>query len=304
MAVRNYIVPTDLSLDDLRSIFALTDEIIKDCQKFQDVCKSKVMASLFFEPSTRTKFSFDAAMYRLGGNVIGFADPNTTSQAKGESLADTTRIISGYADLITVRSPYEGAAKHMSMYSSVPIINAGDGGHEHPTQTLTDLMAIRHYKQTLDGHVIGICGDLKFGRTIHSLISALSRYPNNKFVFISPPELQLPDYVAHNIDQSMILRQTDSLINEIGNVDILYMSRVQKERFVSEAEYLRLRDYYILNAEKMKRAKKDMVVMHPLPRLNEISAEVDSDERAIYFEQARYGMYVRMALIMNLLDLG
>ncbi|MDR2519810.1 MAG: aspartate carbamoyltransferase [Eubacteriaceae bacterium] len=303
MNSKHFILPTDLSVEELDGLFELADSVIEDCRLYRGVCRGMVMASLFFEPSTRTKFSFDAAMYRLGGNVLGFSDPATTSQSKGESLLDTTRIIASYSDIIVVRSPFEGAAKLMGEASSVPVINGGDGGHEHPTQTLTDLMTIRHYKGSFEGHTIGICGDLKFGRTIHSLIRALARYSGNRFVFISPDELRLPSYVLKSVEGRLEYIETKSLSEALGGLDILYMSRVQKERFVSEAEYLRLRDYYILDAAKMEKAKKSLIVMHPLPRVNEIAADVDKDPRAVYFEQVKFGMYVRMALIMTMLDM-
>lgn len=301
---RHLIVPTDFTVEELNQLFRLADSIVANPSKFSEVCKGKLMASLFFEPSTRTKFSFDAAMYRLGGNVLGFSDPNTSSTAKGETLSDTTRTISNYVDLIVCRSPKEGAAHLMSKASAVPVINAGDGGHQHPTQTLTDLFTIRHYKHSLDNHVVGVCGDLKFGRTIHSLIKALSRYANMRFIFISPEELRMPENITKELDGKIEYKETNSLDQSIGELDILYMSRVQRERFVSEEEYLRLKDYFILDQEKMKNAKKDMIVMHPLPRVNEISTEVDDDPRCIYFDQAKLGMYIRMSLIMHLLGVA
>ncbi len=298
---RHLIVPTDFTVDELNDLFRLADSIIANPSNYSDVCKGKLMASLFFEPSTRTKFSFDAAMYRLGGNVLGFSDPNTSSAAKGESLSDTTKTIANYVDLIVCRSPKEGAAKLMSKASSVPIINAGDGGHQHPTQTLTDLLTIRYYKKSLDNHVVGVCGDLKFGRTIHSLVKALSRYDNTRFIFISPEELKMPEYVTKELEGKIEFVQTDNLDKVMDKLDILYMSRVQRERFVSEEEYLRLKDYFILDQQKMQKAKSDLIVMHPLPRVNEISTEIDNDPRCVYFEQAKLGMYIRMALIMRLL---
>ena len=298
---RHLIVPTDFTVDELNDLFGLADSIIANPKRFSEVCKGKLMASLFFEPSTRTKFSFDAAMYRLGGSVLGFADPQTSSASKGESLTDTTRIIANYVDLIVCRSPKEGAAKLMSKASCVPVINAGDGGHQHPTQTLTDLLTIKYYKKSLDNHVVGVCGDLKFGRTIHSLVKALSRYDNVKFVFISPDELKMPQYILQELDGKIEFRETDSLESVIGELDILYMSRVQRERFVSEEEYLRLKDFFILDQEKMRYAREDLIVMHPLPRVNEISPDIDDDPRCVYFEQAKLGMYIRMALIMRLL---
>ena len=303
MGIRHLIKPTDFTVSELDDLFRLAKRIQDKPEDFSEACKGKLMASLFFEPSTRTRFSFDSAMYRLGGNVLGFSDPGTTSAAKGESLQDTTRIMGSYADIIVCRSPKEGAAKLMSQVSSVPVINGGDGGHEHPTQTLTDLLTILIYKQRLEGLKIAVCGDLKFGRTIHSLTDALSRYENNKFVFISTKELRMPEQILKNLDGRCEYRETqNSLADEIADADILYMSRVQRERFVSEEEYLRLKDSFILDAAKMKKASKDMIVMHPLPRVNEIAAEVDDDPRAVYFEQAKHGVTVRMALLLKLLE--
>ena len=298
---RNLIAPTDFSVDELDELFRLAESIIANPDRYTSVCSGKLMASLFFEPSTRTKFSFDAAMYRLGGNVLGFSDPNTSSAKKGESLTDTTKVIAGYVDLIVCRSPMEGAAKLMGEVSDVAVINAGDGGHQHPTQTLTDLLTIKHYKKDFNNLTVAVCGDLMFGRTIHSLVKALSRYDNVKFKFISPEELKMPEYLLKEIEGKATYIQTDNLEDSISDVDILYMSRVQKERFVNEAEYLRLKDVYILDKEKMLKANKDMIVMHPLPRVNEIATEIDNDKRCVFFEQAKFGMYVRMALIMKLL---
>lgn len=301
---RHLIEPGDFSLEELEFIFGLADDIIADEESFLDVCKGKLLASLFYEPSTRTRFSFEAAMLRLGGQVIGFDDPGTTSVSKGETLADTIKTVGCYADVAVVRHPREGTAKLMAKASpEMPIINAGDGGHEHPTQTLTDLMTIRQEKGELDGHVIGLCGDLLFGRTIHSLVKTLNRYPNNRFVFISPKELRMPEHFLDMLDPDTYV-ETRSLDEVIGQLDILYMSRVQRERFVSEEEYVRLKDYYILDEKKMKLARPDVIVMHPLPRVNEIAVDVDADPRAIYFKQAKYGMYVRMALIASLLGVG
>jgi len=266
-----------------------------------EACKGKLMASLFYEPSTRTKFSFDAAMYRLGGQVLGFSDPNTSSVAKGETIADTVTTISQYVDAIVVRHPREGTAKLMSRHAKVPVVNAGDGGHQHPTQTLTDLLTIRHYKGGFGGHTVGFCGDLMFGRTIHSLVKALSRYDNMRFIFISPEELKIPTYIKAQLKDKIDFYETDNLEKAMSELDILYMSRVQRERFVNEEEYLRLKDYFILTEEKLAAAKKDMIVMHPLPRVNEIAVEVDADPRAVYFEQAKFGMYVRMALLMKVM---
>ncbi|WP_290773632.1 aspartate carbamoyltransferase [Anaerofustis sp.] len=298
---RHLIEPTNFTIEELDEIFELANDILKDEKKYVDVCHGKLLASLFYEPSTRTKFSFDAAMYRLGGNVLGFSDPNTSSTSKGESLADTTVVISNYVDIIVARHPREGTAKLMSEHSDVPIINAGDGGHQHPTQTLTDLLTIQYYKHRFDNLKIGVCGDLMFGRTIHSLVKAMSRYENVEFVFISPKELAMPEYIKEEIEGKVKYSETNSLDEVIGDLDVLYMSRVQRERFVNEEEYLRLKDYFILTREKLEKAKEDMIVMHPLPRVNEISTDVDDDERAVYFMQGRLGMYVRMALIMKLL---
>lgn len=300
---RNLIEPTNFTTEELDEIFRLANDIINDPEKYANVGNGKLLASLFYEPSTRTKFSFDAAMYRLGGNVLGFSDPNTSSAAKGESLADTTITIANYVDLIVVRHPREGTAKLMGKFSDVPVVNAGDGGHQHPTQTLTDLLTINNYKHRFNNLKIGVCGDLKFGRTIHSLVKAMSRYEGNEFVFISPNELKMPDYIKEEIDGNATYKETDTMTGNIDDLDVLYMSRVQRERFVSEEEYLRLKDYFILTKDKLKDAKKDLIIMHPLPRVNEISTDVDSDSRAVYFTQGKLGMYVRMALIMKLLGL-
>ncbi|EDS72216.1 aspartate carbamoyltransferase [Anaerofustis stercorihominis] len=298
---RDLIEPTNFTVEELDEIFALANDILNDEKKYVDVCHGKLLASLFYEPSTRTKFSFDAAMYRLGGNVLGFSDPNTSSTSKGESLADTTVVVSNYVDIIVARHPREGTAKLMSEHSRVPVINAGDGGHQHPTQTLTDLLTIQYYKHDFNNLKIGVCGDLMFGRTIHSLVKAMSRYENIEFVFISPKELSMPEYIKEEIEGKAKYSETNSLDEVIGDLDVLYMSRVQRERFVNEEEYLRLKDYFILTKEKLEKAKEDMIVMHPLPRVNEISTDVDDDKRAVYFMQGRLGMYVRMALIMKLL---
>ncbi|MBC3887690.1 aspartate carbamoyltransferase [Acetobacterium paludosum] len=298
---RHLIEPNDFSLDEIESIMQLADNIIANPEGYSMVCKGKLLASLFYEPSTRTRFSFEAAMLRLGGEIIGFDDPNNSSVSKGESLGDTIRTIECYSDIAVIRHPREGTARLVSKFAkNMPIINAGDGGHEHPTQTLTDLLTIRKFKGGYDNHVVGVCGDLLFGRTIHSLVKMLSRYQGVKFVFISPKELQMPENILNLLDDG-IYKETTNLDEVIGDLDILYMSRVQRERFVSEEEYLRLKDYYVLDKKKMKSAKKDMIVMHPLPRVNEIATEVDDDPRAVYFTQAKYGMYVRMALIAKLL---
>lgn len=302
---RNLIDPNDLSKDELESIFKLADDIIEDPKKYMDSCKGFLLATLFYEPSTRTRFSFEAAMLRLGGQVIGFSEPNSSSVAKGESIADTIRTIECYADIAVMRHPKEGAPKIASLNSHIPVINAGDGGHNHPTQTLTDLMTIRKVKGRLNNLTIGLCGDLKFGRTVHSLIKAMANYPNISFVFISPEELKIPSYIKKEIllKNKINFIETDNLEDSIANFDILYMTRVQRERFFNEEDYLRLKDIFILDNTKLKKAKKTLSIMHPLPRVNEISAEVDSDSRAIYFEQAKYGMFVRMALMLKLLGI-
>jgi len=300
---RHLIEPGNFSIEELDKLFTLADAIMKDPGSYSEVCRGKVLATLFFEPSTRTRLSFEAAMLRLGGTTLGFAEPNASSTSKGESLADTIRTVASYVDVIAMRNPKEGAALLASQYSDVPVINAGDGGHHHPTQTLTDLLTIRTIKKTMGGLTIGLCGDLKFGRTVHSLAKAMSRYPGNRFVLISPPELEIPDYIISRVFKpagvsfSKMLRLEDV----IGDLDILYMTRVQKERFFNEQDYVRLKDSYVLDAEKMRLAKKDLCVLHPLPRVNEISPEVDSDPRAAYFRQVKFGMFVRMALIAELL---
>ena len=301
---RSLIAPNDFSVAELNDVLELADRIIQDPLSFSEVFKGKVLASLFYEPSTRTKFSFDTAMLRLGGQVIGFSDPSTSSTAKGETVADSAKTVSQYADIIVVRHPKEGTARLMMQHADCPVINAGDGGHMHPTQTLTDLLTIKHYKHELKGLTVGVCGDLKFGRTIHSLVTCLSRFEDMKFVFISPDELKMPGYVKEEIaTRNAIYSETRDLEAAIPDLDILYMSRVQRERFISEEEYLRLRDFFILTADKLDHAKKDMIVMHPLPRVNEIATEVDADPRAVYFHQVKFDMYVRMALIMKLLGL-
>lgn len=300
---RHLIDPMDFSVEELNEIFALADQIIANPEKYQNICSGKLLATLFYEPSTRTRFSFEAAMLRLGGKVIGFSEPNSSAVAKGESIADTIRTISCYADIAVMRHPKEGAPKIASMYSDIPVVNAGDGGHQHPTQTLTDLLTIQSIKGRLSNLTIGLCGDLKFGRTVHSLIKALSRYENNKFVLISPEELKVPDYIRKEVLQgrNIEFREVEKLDEVTKDLDILYMTRVQRERFFNEEDYIRLKDSYILDGEKMKKANKDMIVLHPLPRVNEISMEVDKDPRACYFKQAKYGMFVRMALITKLL---
>lgn len=301
--LRHLIEPMDFTTEELDEIFNLAHQIMTRPEEFSHICDGKILATLFYEPSTRTRLSFEAAMMRLGGKILGFSEPNSTSISKGETLADTIKMVSIYSDIITMRHPKEGAAKVASLYSNVPIINAGDGGHQHPTQTLADLLTITSLKNGLNNHTIGICGDLKFGRTVHSLIKAMSRYKGNKFVLISPRELSVPQYIREEILQknNIEYKEVEKLEDVIETLDILYMTRVQKERFFNEEEYLRLRDSYILDKAKMDMAKKDMIVMHPLPRVNEIAYEIDDDSRASYFKQAEYGMYVRMALMIKLL---
>ncbi len=301
---RNLIAPSDFTVAEIEEVLQSARRIIEQPAAYAEACKGKLLASLFYEPSTRTKFSFDAAMLRLGGQTLGFSDPTTSSAAKGETVADSARTVSKYVDLIVVRHPKEGTAKLISQYADCPVINAGDGGHHHPTQTLTDLLTIRHYKKSFDGLTLGVCGDLKFGRTIHSLVTSFARYENVRFLFISPEELAMPGFVKEELDaRGVPYTETNSLEGCIPELDILYMSRVQRERFISEEEYLRLKDFFILTKEKMTLAKKDMIVMHPLPRVNEIATEVDDDPRAVYFEQVRFGMFVRMALILKLLGI-
>ena len=302
--MRSLIGILDLSVEEIDELIAVADDIIANPAKYREACKYKTLATLFFEPSTRTRLSFESAMLSLGGNVLGFSDSNSSSAKKGESVADTVAVVSGYADIIAMRHPKEGAPLVASMHSLIPIINAGDGGHFHPSQTLTDLLTIRHEKGKFEGLTVGFCGDLKFGRTVHSLIEAMSRYPDVKFVLISPEELKLPDFVRKNYieDKGLEYQQVSSLDDVMPQLDILYMTRVQGERFFNEEEYLRLRDTYILTPEKMKNAKDDMIVMHPLPRVNEIDTRLDEDPRACYFRQAHYGKFIRMALILKLLE--
>ena len=305
--MKHLLDPMDISVEEIDELLDLAGDIIKEPTKYQEVCRHKKLATLFFEPSTRTRLSFEAAMHELGGDVIGFAGADNSSASKGESVADTVRTVECYADIIAMRHPKEGAAMVASQNVQIPIINAGDGGHQHPTQTLTDLLTIRSLKGRLDNLTIGMCGDLKFGRTVHSLIHALSRYENIKFVLISPKELKVPRYVKEDVlknNKNVTYVQYERLEEIISELDILYMTRVQRERFFNEEDYVRLRDSYILDTEKMKRAKEDMIVMHPLPRVNEISVEVDKDPRAAYFRQALFGKYVRMALIMTMLEVN
>jgi len=295
----------DFSTEELEELFLLADRIIEAPERYCKACEGKLLATLFYEPSTRTRFSFEAAMLRLGGQVIGFSEPNSSSVAKGESISDTIRTVACYADLAVMRHPKEGAPKVAAACTDMPVVNAGDGGHQHPTQTLTDLLTIRREKGSFDGIVVGLCGDLKFGRTVHSLIKALSRYQNISFIMISPQELRIPDYVRKEIliKNNIPFEETENMQEALPKLDVLYMTRVQRERFFNEEDYVRLKDRYILDAAKMKLAKKDMMVLHPLPRVNEISIDVDSDPRALYFKQAKYGMYIRMALIMGLLGI-
>ena len=302
--MRHMLNPLDFSLEETESLLELAADIEKDRFRYAHVCDGKKLATLFYEPSTRTRLSFEAAMLNLGGSVLGFSSADSSSASKGESVSDTIRVISCYADICAMRHPKEGAAYVASTKSSIPVINAGDGGHQHPTQTLTDLYTIRSLKGRLSIMTVGLCGDLKFGRTVHSLINALSRYEGIRFILISPPELKVPDYIKESVldAKNIEYRETTSLDDAMEELDILYMTRVQKERFFNEEDYIRMKDCYILDKDKMKLAKPDMYVLHPLPRVNEISVEVDDDPRAAYFRQAQNGVYVRMALIMTLLE--
>ena len=302
--MRHMLNPLDFSLEETDNLLELAADIEKDRSRYAHVCDGKKLATLFYEPSTRTRLSFEAAMLNLGGSVLGFASADSSSATKGESVSDTIRVISCYADICAMRHPKEGAAYVASTKSSIPVINAGDGGHQNPTQTLTDLYTIRSLKGRLSNMTVGLCGDLKFGRTVHSLINALSRYEGIRFILISPPELKVPDYIKESVldAKNIEYRETTSLDDAMEELDILYMTRVQKERFFNEEDYIRMKDCYILDKEKMKLAKPDMYVLHPLPRVNEISVEVDDDPRAAYFKQVQNGVYVRMALIMTLLE--
>ena len=302
--MRNLIDIVDLSVEEINELIKVAKDIIQNKEKYSHKCDGKKLATLFFEPSTRTRLSFEAAMMELGGNVIGFSEASSSSTAKGESVADTIRTVGCYSDIIAMRHPKEGAPLVASEKSVVPIINAGDGGHHHPTQTLTDLLTIHCEKGRLENLTIGLCGDLKFGRTVHSLITAMSRYKNIRFVLISPDELKIPEYVKKEIleKNNIPYVETNDMEEYMNELDILYMTRVQKERFFNEEDYLRLKDYYILNKEKLEKAKEDLCIMHPLPRVNEISVEVDDDKRACYFKQVEYGKYIRMALILKLLE--
>ena len=303
--MRHIISPMDLSVQELDELLDLANDIEKNPDKYRKACDGKKIATLFYEPSTRTRLSFEAAMLNLGGSVLGFSSADSSSAAKGESLSDTIRVVSCYADIAAIRHPKEGAALVASSKSNIPVINAGDGGHQHPTQTLTDLLTIKSLKGRLDNITIGLCGDLKFGRTVHSLINALARYENIKFILISPKELRVPDYIRDNVLKANNIPyvESDNLEEVMSELDILYMTRVQRERFFNEEDYIRMKDYYILDKAKMELGKEDLLVLHPLPRVNEIATEVDDDPRAVYFKQAQYGVYVRMALILTLLGI-
>ena len=302
---RSILEPMDMTTAELEEIFDLADAIIDDPEKFAHACDGKLLATLFYEPSTRTRFSFEAAMLRLGGKVIGFSEPNSSSVAKGESIADTIRTIACYADIAVMRHPKEGAPRIAANNTDMPVINAGDGGHQHPTQTLTDLLTIRRRKGGFTNLKIGLCGDLKFGRTVHSLIKAMSRYEGVEFIMISPEELRVPEYVRKGVLEANKIpyREVKKMKEVMPELDVLYMTRVQRERFFNEEDYIRLKDRYILDLEKIENAKEDLMILHPLPRVNEIAVEVDNDPRALYFEQAKNGMFVRMALIMKLLGI-
>ena len=302
--MRNLMNITDLSLEEIDELIATAEDIIANPAKYQDACNHKLLAALFFEPSTRTRLSFEAAMQRLGGSVIGFSEAGSSSTAKGESLSDTVQTVGCYADIIVMRHPKEGAPVVAARRAGVPIINAGDGAHNHPTQTLTDLLTIWRSKHTFEGLTIGLCGDLKFGRTVHSLVAAMARYTGIKFVFIAPEELKFPRYIIEEELESRGIeyKEVATMEEAMPELDVLYMTRVQKERFFNEADYIRLKDTYILTPDKLEPAKKDMIVMHPLPRVNEISVAVDDDPRAMYFPQAKNGMFVRMALILKMLE--
>lgn len=304
--MRHLMSPLDFSVEELDKLMDLANDIEQNPAKYAHKCDGRILATCFYEPSTRTRLSFEAAMLRLGGQVLGFASADSSSASKGESVSDTIRVMSSYADICAMRHPKEGAPMVATTKSLIPVINAGDGGHQHPTQTLTDLLTIRTMKGRLDNITIGLCGDLKFGRTVHSLINALIRYENVKFIFISPPELRIPDYVRDDvlIKNNIEFKEVIKLDDVMPELDILYMTRVQRERFFNEEDYVRLKDFYILNNEKIQKAKEDMLVLHPLPRVNEIAVEIDNDPRAAYFKQARYGMYIRMALILTLLELN
>ena len=297
--------PMDLSVEEIDELIDIANDIIKDRTRYQDVCRHKILATLFFEPSTRTRLSFESAMLSLGGNVLGFSSASNTSASKGESVSDTISVVSSYCDIIAMRHPKEGAPLVATRKSTVPLINAGDGGHNHPTQTLTDLLTIYREKGRLDNLTIGFCGDLKFGRTVHSLTKAMSRYKDIKFVFIAPPELKIPEYLKHDLldAKNLDYKEVETIEEVIEDLDILYMTRVQKERFFNEQDYIRLKDTYILDLKKLEKSKSDLIVMHPLPRVNEIAIEVDDDPRAKYFDQVQNGRFMRMALILKMLGL-
>ena len=302
--MKHLMSPLDFSVEELDKLLDLAGDIQNNPDKYAHICDGKILATCFYEPSTRTRLSFESAMMHLGGKVLGFASANSSSAAKGESVSDTIRMISCYADICAMRHPKEGAPMVAASKATIPVINAGDGGHQHPTQTLTDLLTIRSLKGRLSNLTIGLCGDLKFGRTVHSLINALIRYEGVSFVFISPEELRIPDYIKDNLEKNNIsFKEVIRLEDVMPELDLLYMTRVQRERFFNEEDYVRLKDFYILNKAKMEMAKPDMLVLHPLPRVNEISVEVDDDPRAVYFKQVKYGVYVRMALILTLLEL-
>lgn len=302
--MRNLVGIEDLSREEIDELIRVAMDIYDNRDKYSEKCKGRILATLFFEPSTRTRLSFESAMLGLGGNVIGFSDASNSSTSKGETLADTITVVSGYSDIIAMRHPKDGAAYVATMHSRVPVINAGDGGHNHPTQTLLDLMTIRKELGRLDNFTIGLCGDLTFGRTVHSLATALSIYDNVNFLFISPKELKMPDYIKEMLTKKGItFTEVEDLEENIEKLDVLYMTRVQRERFLNEEDYVRLKDVYILDKAKLKNAKKELCILHPLPRVNEISVEVDDDPRACYFRQAEYGRYMRMALILKLLDI-
>lgn len=303
--MKNLIDIKELPVEEIEELIRVAKDIMQAPEKYSEKCKHKKLATLFFEPSTRTRLSFESAMMELGGNVLGFSSASSSSTSKGESVADTIRTVGCYSDIIVMRHPKEGAPLVASLKSTVPIINAGDGGHNHPTQTLTDLLTISCEKNRLDNLTIGLCGDLKFGRTVHSLITAMSRYKNIRFVLISPDELKISEYIKEEVLKKNNIKyiETNDIEEYMDKLDILYMTRVQRERFFNEEDYLRLKDYYILNKKKLENAKQDLSIMHPLPRVNEISTEVDNDPRACYFKQVKYGKYVRMALILRLLDI-
>lgn len=302
---RNLVDPMDFTIEEMDDIFTLAEDIIDHPEQYQKICDGKILATLFFEPSTRTRLSFESAMLRMGGTVLGFSEAQSSSSTKGESLADTIRTVSEYSDIIAMRHPKEGSAALATQHTRVPFINAGDGGHQHPTQTLTDLLTIQRIKGHFDGLTIGVCGDLKFGRTTHSLIKAMARYTGVRFYLISPEELRVPEYIIHNLSSKDVhYDEVERLEHVIDQLDVLYMTRVQKERFFNEEDYVRLKDSYILDMEKLKSAKEDLTILHPLPRVNEIAIEVDADPRAKYFDQVRYGVYVRMALIEQVLGVN